>query len=188
MSDEFLGDRKKALEESFFARENEKLRRELIKKETMRAKREVLAEVSGVSDAAVLDHLITLDIGSDTLAALSLVPLVEVAWADGNVDDDERGAILNAAESMGLGQQGEAGKLLDSWLAEQPGSEMLTAWKEYVAALCETLDVDEKARLKQDLLGRARSVAEAAGGFLGLGNKVSKSEQAKLDELDKAFG
>ena len=41
--------------------------------------------------------------------------------------------------------------------------------------------------LKSDLLGRARTVAEAAGGILGLGSKVSKSEQAMLEELAHAF-
>jgi hypothetical protein len=30
-------------------------------------------------------------------------------------------------------------------------------------------------------------VAEAAGGFMGLGNKVSSEEQAILDRLEAAF-
>jgi hypothetical protein len=41
--------------------------------------------------------------------------------------------------------------------------------------------------LKQDLLGRARGVAEAAGGFLGLGKRISSAEQAVLTELEQAF-
>ena len=84
MSEEFLGDRKKALEESFFAKENEKLRHALQEKETVRTAKEALGEASGISDDAVLEHLMALDIGSDTVAALSLVPLVEVAWAEGS--------------------------------------------------------------------------------------------------------
>ena len=49
------------------------------------------------------------------------------------------------------------------------------------------MGADVKNALKRDLLGRARSVAEAAGGFLGFGSKVSQSEQAILDELEQAF-
>ncbi len=187
MSEEFLGDRRKALEESFFAKENEKLRHALQEKETVRTAKEALGEASGISDDAVLEHLMALDIGSDTVAALSLVPLVEVAWADGSVDDNERDAILAAAEAAGLARESASGRLLDGWLTQRPDREVLSAWKEYVEALCATLTDDGKNALKRDLVGRARSVAEAAGGFLGLGSKVSKSEQDMLDELERAF-
>jgi hypothetical protein len=36
-------------------------------------------------------------------------------------------------------------------------------------------------------MGHAQAVAQAAGGFLGLGNKVSTAEQQMLDLLDKSF-
>ena len=64
---------------------------------------------------------------------------------------------------------------------------MRDAWREYVGALAESLDRAALDALKNDVMGRARGVAEAAGGFLGLGNKVSSEEQAVLDELAKAF-
>ena len=79
MSDEILGDRGKALEEMFFAQESEKLRKTLQEKEEVRNKKETLSATSGITDDAVLEQLVALDIRSDTLAALSLVPLVEVA-------------------------------------------------------------------------------------------------------------
>ena len=66
-------------------------------------------------------------------------------------------------------------------------AELLAAWKSYVAALSEALSQEALTDLKNDLLGRAKLVAEAAGGMLGLGNKISKSEQAMLDELAQAF-
>ncbi|MFQ5995279.1 MAG: hypothetical protein ACE5K1_09290 [Acidiferrobacterales bacterium] len=187
MTDEILGGRRKALEESFFAKESEKLRRELIEKEAVKAKKESLTEASGISDEVVLEQMIALDIGSDTVAALCLVPLVEVAWADGSVDDEERDAILAAAEATGLARASASGRLLHAWLEARPNPEVLAAWKGYVGALSATLSAEAKDALKRELLGRARAVAEAAGGFLGVGNKVSKSEQAILDELAQAF-
>jgi hypothetical protein len=42
-------------------------------------------------------------------------------------------------------------------------------------------------RMKSTLLERARSVARASGGTLGLGSKVSKAEAAMLSQLESAF-
>ena len=184
MNDHILGDRGKALEELFFAKENEKLRQALQQKEETKNKKEVLSATSGITDDTVLEHLVALDIRSDTLAALSLVPLVEVAWADGTMDDSERNAILSAAEESGISDESAA--LLDGWLVTQPGSEVLSAWKDYVSAITSTMDTAARDKLEQELLGRARKVAESAGGFLGIG-AISPEEEDKLEELARAF-
>ncbi len=184
MNDEFLGDRRKALEESFFINESEKLRNALREKHQQKEQKEALAAASGITDDAVLQQLVELNISSDTLAALSLVPLVEVAWADGTMDDNEQRAILSAAEEEGLSSESAA--LLDSWLTARPGGEILAAWKDYIAALADIMDATIKEKFKRELLGRARKVASSAGGFLGVA-KVSRQEEGKLDELARAF-
>lgn len=187
MSEEILRGRRKALEESFFAKQNEKLRRDLREQQAAKARKEALAAASGISDDAVLEQLIALDIAADTVAALALVPLVEVAWADGSIDDKEQAAILTAAEQAGLEKGGASHQLLQSWLAARPDQEVRGAWKDYVNALCNTLSAEPKQALKEQVIGRARAVAEAAGGFLGLGSKISSKEKAVLDELEQAF-
>ena len=187
MTEEILRGRRKALEESFFAKQNEKLRRALREQEAAKVRKEALAAASGISDDAVLEELIALDIAADTVAALALVPLVEIAWADGSIDDKEQAAILAAAEQSGLEKGGASHQLLQSWLAARPGQEVRTAWKDYVNALCNTLSAEPRQALKEQVVGRARSVAAAAGGFLGLGSKISGTEQAVLDDLEQAF-
>ncbi|MDX1513178.1 MAG: hypothetical protein R3174_05480 [Gammaproteobacteria bacterium] len=187
IDEEFLGDRRKALEEAFFARENERLRRALEEKAAARARREALAEASGITDEDVLAHLDALDIGCDALSALSLLPLVEVAWADGDLDDGEREAILAAAHKVGVDQDGPAAALLRSWLANEPPFDTLIAWKEYVSALCRTMDEEKKQRFNRSLLGRSRAVAKASGGVIGFGDKVSASERTVLSEIEDAF-
>ncbi len=184
MADGILDERGKALEEIFFAKEGEKLRTALLVKEEAKNRKESLAGASGITDDTVLEQLIALDINSDTLAALSLVPLLEVAWADGTMDDNERSAILSAAEDSGLSAESTA--LLDGWLVIQPSTEVVSAWKDYVSALTSTMDAAARDKLKQELLSRARTVAESAGGFLGIG-KISSEEEAKLEELANAF-
>ena len=41
--------------------------------------------------------------------------------------------------------------------------------------------------LKEDVIGRVRQVASAAGGFLGLGRRISAAEQEVLDRLEQSF-
>jgi hypothetical protein len=187
MSEEFLGDRRKALEEEFFAKQNRQLLRELQRTTAAKARQEALASASGITDSAVLEQLAAVDLSGETVAALSLVPLVEVAWADGHLDAKERSALLTAAEQAGLNKDSASYQLLDEWLREAPSPRLLEAWKAYVAALSRTLDAQATQALKQDVLGRARAVAEAAGGFLGLGSRISNAEQAMLRELEQAF-
>lgn len=53
---------------------------------------------------------------------------------------------------------------------------MIQAWKHYVKGLCQQLDSQEVERLRHELLDRAHTVAQAAGGFLGFGDKISTAE------------
>ena len=187
MREEFLGDRRKALEDAFFAKHNEQLRQKLREANTARAKRDALRTASGITDEAVLDQLIALDIQSETVAALSLIPLLEVAWADEQMEAKERQAILTGAQDAGLQAGSASYELLEGWLKQRPAPALFAAWKAYVKALATTLDADANKALKADLLGRARAVADAAGGVLGLGSRISRAEQDKLTALEQAF-
>ena len=102
MSHESLDDRRRALEEAFFAKQDAVLRKKLAEPAELRAKKDAYSAVSGITDEAVLDALAKLDVTPETLAALSLVPLVAVAWADGSIDAKERAAVLRAAGDTGL--------------------------------------------------------------------------------------
>lgn len=184
MDQEILGDRRKALEESFFTKENEKLRRALREKAALKKKEQALSELSGIRDEGVLARLVALDIGSDTLAALTMVPLVQVAWADGDVDEKERTAILEAAEEVGVHKASPSADLLEDWLKVKPDREILEAWKEYVDALSAALSAEEAKKFRSSLLTLSRAVAEASGGVLGFGPKISRAEKAVLDELE----
>lgn len=188
MPNDFLGDRKVGLEEAFFAQQDAILRRRLGEMDETKARKESLAAASGIKDATVLDKLLAQNVTGATLMALSLVPLVVVAWADGSLDERERAAILSGAEQAGLGKEHASYQLFEGWLARKPPPELVATWREYVSALSATLTDDARQALRSEFLGRARTVAEAAGGFLGMGQKVSAAEAAVLGELEQAFG
>jgi tellurite resistance protein len=186
MSNEFLGDRRVALEEAFFSKENARLRQRLRDMDQARQQKEALSTASGIADDAVLDRLAALKIDSDTLAALSLVPLVAVAWADGDIDEKERRVLLSKASEMGLGEQDLSYQLFERWLAEPPPAALLAAWKDYIGAFAGSLNSEDRWALRQELLNRARAVAEAAGGFLGFAG-ISPAEAKVLKELEQSF-
>ncbi len=150
-------------------------------------RRDKLAQVSGILDEALLDRLIELDIGPEALAALEVIPLMSVAWADGRVQPEERETIIAFAKVAGIQPQDGRYPLLELWLERRPRAEAMEAWKRYVKDLCQRLDSQEIKRLQHELLDRARMVAQAAGGFLGFGEKISPAECAVLNELEQVF-
>jgi hypothetical protein len=183
-SPEILRDRGRGLEDEFFRREDQRLMERLKQLKAAETTREALAEASGITRPAVLDTLMELGIRAETLAALSIVPLVEVAWADGVLDAKERRTVVDRA---GVARESTEGALLEAWLDRRPDPKLLTAWTHLVRGLCEQLDSDGVARLKTGLLERAGAVAAASGGLFGVGSKVSRSEAAMLARLEAAF-
>ena len=150
-------------------------------------RRQQLAKACGVDDETLLDHLIALDLQPEAVAAIAAIPLVVVAWADRTVQEAERKAIFAAAEASGITSQDGRYPILEYWLSKRPKPELLDAWKHYIAALCRQLNQTEIEQLKHDMLQRARRVAEATGGILGYGNKISANEQKVLESLEEAF-
>ena len=175
------------LEEAFFAQENQRLLARLKEKQDRDAKSAALREVMPNADEEFVDHMLALNIGPEMILAITLVPLVMVAWADGNIADKERDAILKAAALRGVEPGSTGHELLESWLGHKPGDSLFDAWKRYVRTLGSDLSDDENKRFRESAAGLARGVAEAAGGFLGL-SKISAAEKAMLEELEQTFG
>ena len=178
--------RRRGLEEAFFREKDQQLietmRREL---EAFDEKRS-LSHVSGLIDDQVLENLVQVGVRAETLAAVSIVPLVEIAWCDGDVSSEERDAVLNAAIAHGVHADSPSYTLLKQWLEERPDPKVIAAWRDYVRALAHTLPKKSVADMRDVFMKRVQQVAAAAGGFLGLAT-VSQKERAKIEELSKAW-
>jgi hypothetical protein len=181
---EILRDRGRSLEDEFFRREDKRLIERLSELRAAEVTREALSKASGITKPAVLDKLIELGIRAETVAALSIVPLVEVAWADGTLDPKERRAVI---ERAGIVRDSTAGALLEAWLDRRPDPKLFIAWTHLVQAMSDHFGPEGTARLKTELLEGARAVAAAAGGLFGVGSKISASEAAMLAKLEAAF-
>jgi len=178
-----LNDAGKGLEDAFFAKENARLLQQMRDKAKQQERRAAMREVVRVNDDALIDNLIALGLEPGTVLALQLVPLAAVAWADGQIEPRERDAVLKAAAAQGIATDSVAGQLLNNWLVQQPGAELVDAWKRQMRALLPLLSPNEREQIRASALERARSVAEAAGGFLGLTSRISPQEKAVLDGL-----
>jgi len=186
VSEVTLEERGRALENQFYEKENrDKLAAMKEKLDSQRSKDD-LRKASGMTDDAVLDRLLHVGLGANTIAALSLVPLIQVAWADGKIQDNERTAILQGAHGKGLEQGSDGYTLLQTWLQKPPSDELFQAWEAYIKALASQLNDEQNRLLKNQIVGFAKMVAAAAGGILGFG-KVSASEEKVLHRIEDAF-
>ncbi len=141
----------------------------------------------GIQDEAVLDRLIELNIEAETIAAIAVVPLVAVAWADGKVQEEERQAVLAAAQAAGVQPLDGRYPMLEYWLNTRPGRHLDrslgTLHRRCLQASQQRGDRIAQTRCAEPV----HTVAQAAGGFLGIGSRISTSEQTVLKKLEKAF-
>lgn len=186
MSSDFLHDREKALEDSFFFKQDQQLLDKLKKNVERDKEKEALKTASGIENDAVLDVLLDAGINAKTAATVTLVPLVVVAWADGAVQPKEREAILQGAAESGMSEGDPAYKLLNVWLNEPPSDSLFNAWKGYIQALTQEIGPEQAEQLKRDIVGRVQHVAKVAGGVLGLA-KVDAAERKAMQEIAAAF-
>ncbi len=187
MESKILEDRRHSLEEEFFRKQSEQ-QRDALKQRKAREDTHEALRAAGVSSAAVRDRLIDAGIDAEAVAGLELVPLIAVAWADDHLDTRERDAVLRAARDSGLTTDQPAHALLQGWLEQAPAPALLDAWEAYIRELCGAMDAAAAREFRDQLLGRTRDVARAAGSLLGITSGISAREQAVLDRLTRAFG
>lgn len=174
-----------ALGNAFFegnaAKERARLRAEEL------AAQDVISEATGITDPKLLAELAGLGIRVDTLSALTLLPLIDVAWADGEMDEAERDSVLAGAVSAGIEEDSTSYRLLQIWLEERQAPDITLLWHAFTRALCDQLEPTQIEHLKENILGRARKVASAAGDTRKRTPHISTEEESCLSELAKAF-
>jgi hypothetical protein len=117
---------------------------------------------------------------------MAVVPLVAVAWADRNLEEVERGAILRDPQALELDEAGHS--LLTTWLDAEPEPRLFEAWVQYTRALVPQLTPDARSQLLARTRARAALIAEAAAGEpYGVGRRTSKEEHDVLRRIDAAF-
>jgi hypothetical protein len=149
--------------------------------------REALRRAAKVDDPRVLEMLERLGVGAAAMTAFSLLPLVRLAWADTRISQSEFAALLKAAQEEGIDYGTPSYRLLSRWLDERPSEQMIQAWVAYAEALSSELDPESLAVIRNSTIDRAQRIAQASGGFLGLGDRTSPQERNALIDLQRAL-
>ncbi len=171
------------LEEEYFKREDA---RRLAKLGAANPPRDPLGAALDVQDPMVAKRLLELGISAELIPVLRLFPLFAVAWSDGRLDPPEVDKLLSEAEAAGITEPSSAHELIKSWIRNKPDGDFEESWKIYARSLSAELGERVTNAIRDSLLRRARTVAEASGGLLGFG-AVSRCEQRTLDALGEAF-
>ena len=115
---DFLDDRRRASEDDYFRKKD----RELIEKMRAAAAHDLakseLSARTGLSDPALLEELEALGFTPDTISVLPLVPIVEMAWAEGGITPAERAMLVSFARERGIAEGSPADliALASGWL------------------------------------------------------------------------
>ena len=186
--DNAMAKRGKALEDEYFHRKEKELVEKLRKRKAAEAHMNELSEATGNPNEEILKTLQELGYTRDTVALLHLVPLLNVAWADGNVSRQEREMILEAARLHGVAEASAAYNQLTDWLDKRPREEFFEHTLRIVGDLLETTPRADGRVGSHGVLDDCTRVAAASGGILGFGTRISAEEQALLQRIAAAVG
>ena len=132
-----------------------------------------------MSEASLIHEIAELGIDEESWQVLALLPLVEVAWADGVIQPLEREQVLQiATERFSVGPQGRT--LLEGWLANRPTAGFLLRARVVLLLLAERargLRGESDAPLPV-ILDLCVDVAMSAGGLFGYGSVTRKEREA----------
>ena len=173
------------LEDLFFAKQDAQLIKEAKTQRSRAEQKEHLCKALFLSEETA-DELLDQGIDCHTLDALTVIPLLAVAWSKHSMDQREKEEILRAAHHEGLEEGSKAHALLEHWLLQEPETELFATWKQVMRETAAHSSSEETAKKKSYYLDLSERVARTAGGFLGFGS-ISKEEQAILNEIDACF-
>ncbi|HMY74138.1 MAG TPA: hypothetical protein PLQ88_20135, partial [Blastocatellia bacterium] len=124
---------------------------------------------------------------ADTVKLLSVIPLVQVAWAEGGVSDAERELIYEVAAARGITEGTTAYDKLNEWLASEPPQAFFENSLRAVNYLFESLPEDQRALSRQSLVEYCTQIAEVSGGILGF-RKISDEERMAIARIASEIG
>lgn len=180
--DDAIPSRGRTLEDDYFRKKDqelvERMRRAAAEAET----REELSARTGLRDPEMLREVLALGFTPETIGLLPLLPLVQVAWAEGGVTAPERNAVNALARARGIGEGSAADRQLAGWLTSRPDDQVFARATRLIGAILEAQGAEPGALTADDLVRYCESIAGASGGVFGL-KKISGDERALIATL-----
>lgn len=176
-----LAERGRSLEEEYFRARDRELVEKMRRAAAVEQTREQLRARTGLQDPELVKELEALGFTPDTVDLLPFVPLIQVAWAEGDVSDAERKLVTRLARSRGIAEGSASDRQLTAWLENRPSADVFVRAMRLVRALLAS-PARQAAMTADDLVKYCENIAEASGGVFGL-NRISGDERAVLAAL-----
>ena len=178
-----LGERGRSLEEEYFRRRDRELLERMRAAAGAEETRRQMVSLTGLQDADV-QELENLGFTPDTVVLLPLVPLLQVAWAEGGVSAEERKLIVDLARARGINEGSAADAQLSRWLSAPPSPTVFAGAARLMSAMLDATSTVGWGLTADDLVAHCERVAAASGGFLGI-KKISAEERALLTTISQ---
>jgi hypothetical protein len=175
-------DRGRGLEEEYFQKKERALIEKMRQAAAAEQARHDIGRKTGISDPALLQELQDLGFTPDTIELLPLVPLIQVAWAEGGVTPAERDVIVKLARSCGIDAGSAGDSQLQQWLTTHPADALFARAGRLVRAMLDSGSEDTIDLTADDLVKHCEAIAAASGGILGIG-RMSAEERALLGRI-----
>ena len=178
-----IADLRRAKEEEYFRRKEQELVEKMRLHATLLAERQRMGEAVGIPNEGIIVDLQVLGYTTETVGLVHLVPLLQVAWIDGEVSERERKLILEVAGERGIEEGSKSYRQLSDWLDHPLSEEDFQKTLRVIRMMLLALSPEEREATKRDLLSCCSRVAAASGGILGLGRTISDIEHALLERI-----
>ena len=183
MSDyDALTKRGRALEDEYFRNKDRELIEKIRQAAATEQARQDLGRKAGLADPQDVQELQDLGFTPDTVGLLPLVPIIQMAWAEGGIAKAERELILRLARSRGIEAGSAADQRLTEWLTHQPAEAVFAGATRLIRAILDSGAAQTGNLNADDLVKYCEEIASASGGVFGIG-RVSAEERALLASI-----
>lgn len=187
MEKDIFRERGRGEEDAYFRRQDAKLLEKLHQEAKLEEIATALAEKLQVDNPDLLRRVMELGVTVDSAPVFFLAPLVQVAWAEGTVTEQERDTVLRLARARGIEVSSPAYTQLLKWLRERPVDALFDTAVEVIKYGFAVLPPEEQEERIKRVVQACHEVATASGGglakMLGLGSSVSSAEASILDTI-----
>ena len=184
MSEDALSKRGRSLEDDYFRKKDRELIEKIRQAAAAARVRKDLGSTIGLEDPALLQELLDLGFTPETAVLLPLVPVIQMAWAEGGITEAERELILRLARSRGVGVGSAADQQLMEWMTTHPSDAVFSRTRRLIRAILDAGSAGGHTGdlTADDLVKHCEEIASASGGILGIG-RISAEERALLASI-----
>jgi len=172
--------------DAMFEKKNEELWQRLRDQIEEEHKIDHVSAATGIADKHLVGEMMSeLHVTGKNLAAITMYPLVYVAYADRVMNSEERKVIEKLADEWNMPVGSPSREVLLDWMDSGPSEKGFEIWKEYMQATLPKMPEKQRTEMHQSIMQRCKAVAAAVGPLFS--NPTTKVEEKALQQVEEAL-